>query len=50
MSKMSAEAHVYAVNLVPSFDALVTVEANLGNQRRFEFRHVLVNDTADLES
>jgi len=50
LSAMSTEAHYYAANLVPSLDALAKVETNLGKQRRFEFRHVLANDMAEMDA
>jgi methyl-accepting chemotaxis protein len=44
MGKLAADSDYYAVNLVPSYEAQHDIALNLSALRRYEYRHVMVND------
>ncbi|WP_157119303.1 methyl-accepting chemotaxis protein, partial [Azohydromonas lata] len=49
MSKLADNSNYYAVNLVPSFQAEDKIGINLGNLRRFEYRHILSNSASQMD-
>ncbi|MBZ8143290.1 methyl-accepting chemotaxis protein, partial [Rubrivivax gelatinosus] len=49
MSRLADNANYYAVNLVPSYESQHAISLALGDIRRFESRHILLNDAADMD-
>jgi len=50
MGRLADGANFYAVNLVPSFNVETKVAVVLGDIRRYEYRHVLANTDAEMDT
>ncbi|MBG6081696.1 methyl-accepting chemotaxis protein [Rubrivivax gelatinosus] len=49
MSRLADNSTYYAVNLVPSYEAQHTIALALGDARRFEARHILAEETGEMD-
>jgi methyl-accepting chemotaxis protein len=49
MSRLADNSTYYAVNLVPSYEAQHAISLALGDSRRFEARHILAEETGEMD-
>jgi len=49
MSRLADNSTYYAVNLVPSYESQHAIALALGDSRRFEARHILADESAEMD-
>jgi methyl-accepting chemotaxis protein len=50
MSHLAEGAHQFTEDLIPSYEAEHEIAVDLGNIRRFEYRHILSSSTTEMDT